>query len=97
VFLCALAWLTACAPERVVVRTKLVEVPVLVPVPVDRSLTAPTPGPDVPQRPLYCDDLERLAHGYQASLGSCNADKAAIEAGSGPASKAAKPVARERK
>lgn len=73
-----------------VVRTEIREVPVPVPVPVDRSLTAATFGPDVPQRGLYCDDLERLLHGYQAALGSCNADKATIEAGSGPESDAAK-------
>lgn len=53
--------------------------PVHVPVPVEASLLTPTPKPYVPQRPLFADDLERLAREAMAGIDACNADKAAIK------------------
>lgn len=82
--LSALLSLTGCAEPRVITRTVRVEVPVPVYMPVDPALLQPTLGPSVPARPLFCDDLERLAHQRQAALDRCNADKAATLKGSGP-------------
>lgn len=52
-----------------VTRDRIVGVPV--------ELTAPTPGPDVPNRPLFGDDLERGWTACTLALASCNGDKAA--------------------
>lgn len=74
--------LTACEwARKPLVETRTIEVPGPAHVvPLDASLTAPTYGPDVPHRPLFCDDFERLLDGYMRALDSANADKKAIRA-----------------
>ena len=71
----AILSLAGCATPPAV-RTEVIEVERTRIVQVPDRLTAPTSAPDVPARALYCDDLERLVRGYEASLAKCNADKA---------------------
>lgn len=48
--------------------------------PVPGELTSPLVWPDVPARPLYADDLERLARAYAAELARADADRACLRA-----------------
>jgi hypothetical protein len=65
----------ACTPTRIV---ESYPVPAPYPVPVPLNLTAPTYGPELPRRDLYCDDLERLYAAERDARQACNADKASI-------------------
>jgi hypothetical protein len=53
-------------------RTRIAEIP--------EPFVAPLRWPDVPQRPLFCDDVERIARAYAAELARADADRACLRA-----------------
>lgn len=72
--------LSGCTKPRVIVKPEVEEIPVYIRDPVPAELTAPTPKPYLPQRPLFCDDLERALREALALIDKANEDKAAIRA-----------------